>query len=241
MAITVNSTSSSANNNNAATVTWEHTTHADDTFLIVVVSTFDLTEADRPVTGVTFNGVEDFTDPTFTHVYDDAAEHRTEIWYLPNPSASTTANIVVTLTDACTDVCAGAIGASGVNTGSPEDTSTTANGAAGDPTVTLGAAAANSLIVAGLIIAENAAAKLTCDQNQIYITDMGNDHGGGSYVRQDVGTTLSWTYTEDDQNWGMVACSFAKAPAQEVEDAVIRFTDVRIPRHPAQYNTLMVY
>ncbi|MHC4686719.1 MAG: hypothetical protein ACYTEW_20770, partial [Planctomycetota bacterium] len=102
-------------------------------------------------------------------------------------------------------------------------------------------AAAGSLIVAGLIIAENASGKLTCDNTQIYITDLGNDHGGGSYEDADTTKTLSWTYTEDDQNWGMVACSFTKSPAQEVEDAVIRFTDVRIPRHPAQYNTLMVY
>ena len=171
--IVVNSTSSSGNKNAQSTWAWEHTTHADDTILIAVISIFDLTEADRPITGITWDAVNDFTPfDSPNHFYDDNTEHRTEIWYRLNPGASTTANIEVTTTGTCTDACGGAIGTSGVDTADPEDLSTTNNGAAGDPTITLGAAAAGSLVVGGLIIAENAAGKLVADQHNIHITDM---------------------------------------------------------------------
>ena len=55
MAIVINSTGSSGNRNNASPWVWTHLTHADDTILIAVISIFDAAEADRPITGITFN------------------------------------------------------------------------------------------------------------------------------------------------------------------------------------------
>ena len=77
----------------ASTLTFSHTVASgSNQLLIVATSAFDVTDTDRPVTSVTFNGVSltqiASSDQTIQNI-------TTELWYLVAPNV-TTANVIVT-------------------------------------------------------------------------------------------------------------------------------------------------
>src|SRR3990167_4631231 len=116
MAIAFDVASNSGNPGTVASFSWSHTVAAgSDLLLIVGVNMYDATDADRVVSGITYNGVALTQSITLN---DDTTDIRSDIWYLKNPT--TVANTVeVTMAGTVTDPSAFACSFSGVDQTTP--------------------------------------------------------------------------------------------------------------------------
>jgi hypothetical protein len=204
MAISVNASSTSGLQERESSWSWYHTCDASDDLLVVVVCLHDASQTDRNVTAVTFWG-----QPLAKAAeYDNADDFNIEIWYKTNPYTSGQDEIEVIFGDTVDDFAGYAISLSGADTDTPKGNSNTNNSIYSDPVVSV-STTAGSLVVGGLMITETNANSLTCDDTQIGKDDLGGDTAAGSYeIASGSTTVLSWTYTEQDQNWYMLAQEF---------------------------------
>ena len=86
--------------------------------LVVITHADDSTDADRPVTGVTWNSTETFSQAESGN--DNTLNMTTEIWVLENPTI-TTADIDVSFTGTCSYVSCAVIHYTGVDQTNPTD------------------------------------------------------------------------------------------------------------------------
>lgn len=129
MAIALDATSSGRNS--SGTITVSHTVGAgSDRVLYVLTSVQDSNHANFPVTGITFGGV------ALTKVRSDEAvgNNRTEIWRLIAPATST-ANIVCTVTGAVGEFALIGISLTGVDQTTPTDAENGTSGNSSAPSV----------------------------------------------------------------------------------------------------------
>jgi hypothetical protein len=203
MSITVNLSTTSGLHERLSYVTWQHYCDPSDDLLIVVVCAHDTSQTDRTISNVVHNG-----EPCIrARFYDSGIDYRTEIWYRVNPDS--TGYVYVTFGGQVDDISAYAISLEGADTTDPLGSGGQNTGSTGDPTISVSSVTTGSIVVAGMMISENANLKLTCDDTEIGLDDLGAEHGGASYeIATGTPVTLSWTYTEDDQNWYMVAQEF---------------------------------
>jgi hypothetical protein len=94
VAIAHDSTTVAGNNQTGQSATWNHTV-ASGGVLLVVVSVRNATDASRPVSSVTYDGVN-LTKAV--SIQNDSYDLGAEIWYLKNPTTGSAKSVVVTLT-----------------------------------------------------------------------------------------------------------------------------------------------
>ncbi len=124
MAITAGNTSSSGDPGTVNTAySWLHTCVTDSNILIVAARAKESTDADRIISGITYDGNPLTKAIAIQH---DPFQFGAELWYLVDPTVDSELSIEVTHTGKTTDPSAGAIDFGGVDTdtGVVEDTDT---------------------------------------------------------------------------------------------------------------------
>lgn len=202
MAIEVGNTSKSGNPGTVNTAyNWLHTVAADSNVLFVIMTTRESTDADRVVSGVTYDGNP--LDLAFAYI-SDVREMTTEIWYLVDPTVSSELTIEVTYTGKVTDGGAQAVDFSNVNTDTiPVETDgADANGTGKEFTLTSGDA-----ILAGGIHAESSVGNIdiTLGGTQIGEDDYGNYSGQSGFEIGDLNLKVASTNLV---NYACAAISF---------------------------------
>jgi hypothetical protein len=110
--ITVGNTSSRSSPSTVQQYSWSHTCASGSNILFVLVSGRESTDADRPVSGITYDG----NDLTLAKSYqDDPNNYGCEIWYLKNPTTESSLTIEVTHEGFVSDMSGGGIDLSGVD------------------------------------------------------------------------------------------------------------------------------
>ena len=219
MSITVNVSTNSGLHERLSYVTWQHYCDPSDDLLIVVICAHDATQSDRTVSSVVHNGEA----CSKARSYDNGVDYNMEIWYRVNPDS--TGYVYVTFGGQVDDIAGYAISLEGADTADPLGNYNTYTGIYSDPTVTV-ASTTGSIVVGGMMITENANLKLTCDDTEIGLDDLGADHSGASYeIATGSSVILSWTYTEDDQTYWCLAQEFyadgAAPPPSEASNLML--------------------
>ena len=209
---------SNANNINITSLTWSHTTTG--TNLLLVVGTFakDGTDADRPVSDVTYGGV------SLTKVREDddtTINHTSGLWYLVNPATGAN-DVVVSFAGGTLQVgIAGAMTFTGVKQTSPLDASN-------------GGVQANAASISTTVTTVSDNAMVAASVNKVGSSPTSNDAGAGITERWDVDVTeasgnvssgghagpkspagdqaMSWSQSVGTtHDWAISAASFAPA------------------------------
>lgn len=191
MAITVGNTSSSGDPGTAnTTYSWSHTCQSGTNRLVVLPRAHETIDADRPVSGVTYDG-NALTKAD--SLQSDNLDFGAEVWYLNNPTTGSSLIIEVTHTGKTTEPCAGAIDLKGIDTGSTfEAVHKQAGG---------GASIALSVLTGDAVVATEVTSNLDATElgvtggTQIESVDLGQYSGQSGYDLAD----LALTFTHTDQ------------------------------------------
>lgn len=205
--------SSGVDNTSVTSVTYPITITSAN-ILVVGAAGSDLTDADRPVTGVTFNG------DALTLVRqdnDDSGNVTVSLWYIVNPDV-VTGNIVVSYTGTVSTTGSFGIGLIGANTSAPIDsqnTGVTDNSATHSASTTV--VAAGSYVIDSTI-AVSCLDAATVDASQTQITNFEPSVFTfilGSYESSAGGSTaMSWAgCNAGSSDWDSSVVSIAPAAA----------------------------
>jgi hypothetical protein len=204
MGITVGNTSSSGNPGTADTqYSWNHTCQSNTNLLVIAARARETTDADRPISGVTYNGL------TCTKAYayqDDTLDMGAEIWYRANPPTGTSYAIQVTHTGKVVDPSAGAIDLKGVDTADIVDsTGFYAITAGGTEDLVVNPAATGSMLVAAEVSEQDDVTEMSVTVGtQIDEVDMGTFGGQSGYVLESGGSATVRFFHGAIGSWDMV-------------------------------------
>ena len=176
---------------NSTSATFGHTTGSGANRLLLVAVSFYHSTTARTVSSVTFNGTSNHLHLVGT-IYNGTTR-RVEIWEMTAPPASTTGNVVVTLSGAASYAVAGAVSFRGVDQCNPIGTFL---GATGTGTT----ASVSPTTVAGDLVFDTVAggSALTIDPSQAsqWNTSTTNIFGAASTKTATTSSTsMSWTLT----------------------------------------------
>lgn len=207
---TVDASSNSGAQAAVSTYNWSHTCSGSNRLLVVSVSSRDGTDADRPVTGVTYNSVA-MTKAREDN--DDTLDLTTSIWYLIAPSTGSN-TIAVTHAGTVDAAGAGAVSLNNVDQTTPLDASSGASGTSTTATASL-TATANTFIFSSVYHKEgpgmaNGASEVQFFQLAVNASDDGN---GGSYKGPLSAGSQSMTWTDVSGAWCITVASFKPATA----------------------------
>lgn len=210
MSITVNVTSSSGLQERETSWSWAHECDASDDLLVVVVCLHDATSGDRDVSSVKYTWpISEEQALSQAYQYDNGIDYNIEIWYTTNPEITSEGQIQVTFGGTVDDFAGYAVSVSGADS-SPLGTYAQQSGTNSDPLIQL-STTTGSIVVGGLMISESYVTTLNVETGDVLIAkdDLGGDCAGGSYqIATGSSTILHWDYTEDDQDWYMLAQEF---------------------------------
>ena len=177
----------------ALSLTFSHTTGSGANRLLLVGVVWRNTSTAIPISGVTFNGT------TMTQVGTNTAltNRRLAIYSLVNPPASTTGNVVVTLSGStnATDIVAGAANFSGVDQTTPLGTFATASSSSGTTPSVAVTTVANDLVF-DTVVAANGTLTVGSGQTSrwnVTPTTANITSGGSTEPATTTSTTMSWT------------------------------------------------
>lgn len=207
MAIGFNAVTSTTGNV-ASSLTFSHTPAGTNRLIVVGTYASDATDANRPVTGITFNGVA----LTKANETDDAPNNFTAgLWYLVAPAASAQ-NVVVTYTGSCSDIAAFAISLTGVNQTNPLDAATGGlTAAANSASKSITVVTANSWVV-DCVLLFGIDLGLSADAGQ---TERLNGSGVFDRLASTKGpvstgsVSMGWSGASSSPNWAHSLASFA--------------------------------
>jgi hypothetical protein len=185
MAITIDATSNAGGaKSGVSTYNWNHTTAADATLIVVMISCYDGGD-DKYASSVTYDNVSMTRGPYAGSLIG------AEIYYLYNPTPGTK-NIVVTYASTVDKGSASAISVKGAPVNAIVKNTATATG---NPSCAVTTPVANCLVVDCLFSALNGAMTKEAAQTQIYQVDLSGDRYCSSYkvVAGAGATTMSWT------------------------------------------------
>jgi cellulose synthase/poly-beta-1,6-N-acetylglucosamine synthase-like glycosyltransferase len=186
-------------------LSWSHTTGSQsNTLLIVGVALQNETDS---VSTVTFNGTTSLSKVPNAQI-SCSASCRSELWYAVNPPASTTANIVVSITGSATSIVGGAVTLYNVDQTTPLGTAVT-NADTGSTATSFSITvptAANQLVIES--VAGGGAGSLgwvpNSSQTSIWSNNTNNDGAGSFFQASSNSTTLAWKDASSD-NWADAA------------------------------------
>lgn len=197
-AVAKGTTTAAVGNSGPTFTVSSHVVSGTDT-IIVVTSAM---RSNNNITGITWNGTEDFSIASVDANSDAVAE----MWYLVNPTGGTF-DVVVTY-DGNNRVVVGATTFTGVDQTKPFSATSTANGADDAPTVNI-TGNNDDLIVDGLAQTSHGPDTATAAHTELYNlaqTGGGTDERGASQTLAADGTsqTMSWAMSDSD-SWALVA------------------------------------
>ena len=200
----------SEDNGSGSSLTISHTCSADTTKLVVGVACIDSNDVNRPVTGITYNGVA-LTKIDSSDTGAGTSESA-ELWYLDSPATGSAHDCVVSTTGTV-QILAGVISLEGTDTG--VDASNTSNGSSSDSECAVTTVAANCWVVDALgsepnVTSENEMGTIRWEQDpQTYQTGAGATSGPHA-----ASTAVTHGYAHAyGARWRMVIASFAPAAA----------------------------
>jgi hypothetical protein len=193
---TVDSTPTTGTANNTNSITFSHTTGSGDNRLLMVGVSWSSTSV--TVTGIKFNSVALTLKGT---QYYTSQARRVAIYYLVAPTASTTADVVVSFSGAVYGV-AGAVSFAGVDQCTPLGTQLGATGNTATATV-------SPITVAGDLVFDTVAAgtALTVNgsQAQQWMAGDGTSIYGGASTKPATGTPTAMSWTLTSGYWATIA------------------------------------
>ena len=181
MAITVGNISSSGNPGTVNTsYSWNHTCGSGSNCLFVLERAREGTDADRPISGVTYDG----NPLSVAHIENDDTNHESaEIWFLINPTTESSLAIEVTHVGKVTDGSSGAVDFAGVDV-SDSGSNVVADTSAGtrDGGVTTFSGLSGDALMACIVWVEGSLGDLIIPQGvEIDQVDMGSYCGQAAY------------------------------------------------------------
>lgn len=210
MAIAHDATTVAGNNLTATTASWNHTVAAGGV-LFVVVSSRNSTDANRPVSGVTFDGV---ALSRAIHLQDNATDLGVEIWYIANPATGTAKQITVTMTGTGNLWSAAASSFTGVNTTNPIGATQTASATGTSVSLSLTPSYSNSWIIDSVYSKSDQ--EITAGQtqrSQQAVNASGDRVGHQTAGPVSTATTMAWTWSATGQNAVLCAVEIREAVA----------------------------
>ncbi|PJE64279.1 MAG: hypothetical protein COU90_03620 [Candidatus Ryanbacteria bacterium CG10_big_fil_rev_8_21_14_0_10_43_42] len=221
--VAVDNTSDSTATSSITSIQWQHTV-SDNTngLLAVEVSVHDLTDEDRVISGITYNG-----DALTPAVQNDvpASNKNVEIWYLIAPDTGTHP-VRVTLGGTVREGGASAVSFTGAAQTDPVDATGTGS-ANSQPKMDITTTEADTILVDAFN--SNEGVPLTnytpgTSQNQIFLIDTGARSAGGSYKSATTTGQMSmyWNNAGSDVWVGAVA-AFKPASGAEIDQLHYRW------------------
>lgn len=162
MAIALDNTSNSAAQSNTTGYSWNHTVAGSDRMLVVGIVMQDTTDADRTVTGVTYNGVAMSLAKEQDNNADDISA---SLWYLANPATGTN-SISCTLNGTVSNSIGMAVSLTGVDPGAPDDNNGANASNANSVSTTVNSTVNDSWAVDVMCTASSATIVVGADQTQ---------------------------------------------------------------------------
>lgn len=200
--------SSGVDNTSVTSVTYPITVTTGNV-LVICTTASDLTDADRPVTGVTFNG------DALSKVREDddtSGNITTGIWYMSNP-AITTGNIVVSYTGTVSRTGSFGIALSGAAVSPIDNSNTTATDNTTTFASSITALTSNAWAIDCTLGQSILTGSPTASDNQIANFSAGSfEFTIGSYAGPVSGaTTLDWTGPATSNDWDSSAVTVSVA------------------------------
>ncbi len=217
MAIALDAVSSGRNS--TGTITVSHTVGAgSDRVLYVMTSAQDSNHANLPVTGITFGGV------ALTKVrHDEAAgNNRTEIWRLIAPATST-ANIVCTVTGSVGEFALIGISLTGVDQTTPTDANNGASGNSSAPSVSVTSVTDNAWLLA-MASAETTFSSNGTGQTTIAtLTDQSYENARGTYEgpKTPAGADTQSFVIASGQSWAISSVAVRPVAGADTTDPTV--------------------
>jgi len=163
MAIAYVNSSNSGGDATVSSISWSHTVSGTNAVLIVGVSSYDPTDADRVITGVTYNSVA-MTE--IKHQSNDADDRSASIWYLVGPSTGSN-TVEVTFTGTVLDAIGMAVVLSGVDQVTPLDGNNGANASSANSVSTTVTTAKNNSWIVDTVATDGLSENITGDGSQV--------------------------------------------------------------------------
>lgn len=193
MAITIGNTSSSGDPGTAQnSYNWPHTCQAGTNLLVVLPRALETTDADRPVSGITYGGSPLTSADS---LQDNALNMGAEVWYLESPTTGSSLTIEITHAGKVTDPSAGAIDLKGVDL---LDIVEAVDKQSGTATSIALSVATGDGVVATEVVSNSIDTELgVTGGTQIESVDMGSYSGQSGYDLADLALTFTHTDSED--------------------------------------------
>lgn len=185
-----------------------------DLVLVVATQIRDVTDADRNITGITWNGSEALSQ--MKEQNNDTYDLTTEQWALVNPTTGAH-TIAVTTAGVCSVVRVTGICLYGIAQSGLPDASSGTSAATGHPSLGITTSANDCIVIDSLYTKDAVAPTVGADQSVIDSTTVNGvgDGAGVSYERAVTAgaVTMSWTQTATNEQWVTCAVSYPKASA----------------------------
>jgi hypothetical protein len=216
MAVAVSGTVATAAgvaNNTSVTFAWNNSASAN--YLVVAVSSWDATAGDAVVSGVTYNSVS----MTSLGSRQDTGNETVSLYGLASPAAGSN-NVIVTMAGSCSEFICGAIGFSGVDTGSPAGTFGGADyGGTNSGTASCTVSSeTDALVISALYVNNNPTVSGGTEQWENFA--YGATYGAGQTNTGATTVTPTWTFTSTSWCIGGVSIRPAAGGSSSVSPSV---------------------
>jgi len=212
MAIASDTTSNSGGQFDVSSFSYSHTCTGSDLLLYSGVSMEDVTDADRTVTGITYNSV---SMTSIREDDNDTDNFSSSIWYLAGPATGSN-TVAVTLNGENALSVSGSISLTGVDQSSPLDANNGATGNSNVPTVDVTTVADNSWVIDTVAYGDNT---FTIGSGQtsrwtVGVSTLGSTASTEGPVTPAGATTMDLTFDFGaSEAWAISAASFQPVAA----------------------------
>lgn len=195
--IALDNTTTSGNNKTSNSASWNHTV-ATDGVLFVVVSSRNSTDANRPVTSITYNGA---SLTKACSIQNNSYDLGSEIWYITNPTTGSSASITVNMTGSGNLWAAAASSFTGVNTTNAIGTSNSTSASSTSISTSITPSQSNSWIIDAVYSKNDGAITPNRTQRSNQAVNSSGDHVGHSTTGPvSSSTPMSWSWSSSGQN-----------------------------------------
>lgn len=181
----------------AASKTQSVTVSAGSDRCLVVPVAFDLDG--RTVSGITFNGSENFVKKSDHTYVTGAPSMRTEFWYLINPTV-TTANVVISIAGGTARFAGAVFAVTGCHQTTPLGTAVTSGSGTANASVTVADGATGDLVIDLIQDGAGDADPVGAGQTQVGYTVLDVYAIGTSYEAGAASVAMSWTNTAAERH-----------------------------------------
>jgi len=212
MALAFDATSNSGSQSGVSSFSWSHTCTGTNLVLIVGVGMEDLTDADRVISSITYNGVS----LTKIRSDDDTTNNiTTDLWYLINPTTGANTILVTMNAGTISTTLGGAVSFSGADQTSPIEANTGTTGTADPATLSVTTITDNAWVLATIFSSTLNTMTVTGVQTSRWNVDTGLFlAGGGTFGPQSPAgsVSMSWDFVGIfAQSWTMSGCSIKES------------------------------